>query len=214
MLRQILAVSVGWMLLAPAVWAEATSWKIDAAHSSAQFSVKHMMVSNVKGAFGKVEGSINYDGKNPAAANVDAIIDVNSINTREPARDTHLKGADFLDAAKFPTIKFKSKSIEQSPDGTIKMIGDLTMHGVTKEVSLKVEELSQPVKDPHGNIRCGASASTKINRKDFGVNFNGLLDNGGAMVGDDVAVNIDVEFIQKKDPSAASRESKSTKTGS
>jgi polyisoprenoid-binding protein YceI len=170
-------------------------WKIDPAHSDARFSVKHMMVSNVSGDFGKITGKAKYDGVHLDKATVEATIPVADINTREPKRDEHLKSPEFFDVEKFPTMSFKSTKIEELPGGEFKMTGDLTIHGITKEVVLTGEAPTKPIKDPHGSMRIGASATTKINRKDFGINYNKALDNGGVMVGDDVRITIDVELL-------------------
>jgi polyisoprenoid-binding protein YceI len=180
-------------------------WKIDPAHTSAHFMVKHMMVSNVRGDFSKVSGTANYDGKALSNSSVSAVIDANSINTNEPDRDKHLKSADFFDVAKYPTISFKSTKVEPDANG-FKIIGDLTMHGITKSVTLTAEPLPPPIKDPYGNLRIGTEATAKVNRKDFGLSFDQNLDNGGALVGDNVDITIDVELLQKP----ATAESKST----
>ncbi|MBX9771016.1 MAG: YceI family protein [Candidatus Obscuribacterales bacterium] len=198
-LSQLLAVSllVSGLLLpvsAKEQIATSTGWTIDPAHSSARFAIKHMMVSNVNGSFGKVTGNVQYDGKNLPAANVDAVIDVASINTNEPKRDEHLKGKDFFDVEKYPTITFKSKKITTTEDG-FKILGTLTMHGVSKDITLNSEAMG-PVVNAHGKTRTGTSASAKINRKDFGISYNQALDNGGAIVGDDVKVTLDVELVQ------------------
>jgi len=154
------------------------------------------MISNVSGNFGKISGSAQYDGNHLNKAYIEAAIPVANINTHEPKRDQHLKSPDFFDVEKYPTIKFKSKKIETLADGQFKMTGDLTMHGVTKEVVLTGDAPTEPIKDPSGKLRVGASATTKLNRKDFGISYNQMLDNGGAMVGDNVAVTIDVELVQ------------------
>ncbi len=180
-------------------------WKIDPMHTSAHFTVRHMMVSNVRGDFPKVSGSVNYDGKNLASSSVSATIDASSVNTNEEKRDQHLKSPDFFDVAKYPTITFKSTKVEPNSSG-FKVIGDLTIHGVTKPVTLVAESLPAPIKDPYGNLRTGTEATTKINRKDFGLAFDSNIDNGGALVGDDVDITIDVELTQKP----ATAESKST----
>jgi polyisoprenoid-binding protein YceI len=175
----------------------AATWAIDPAHTSVQFSVRHMMVSNVRGEFGKVSGTVQGDQTAPATAIIDASIDATSINTREPKRDEHLKSPDFLDVAKYPTITFKSKRIEPAGPGSFKVTGDLTLHGVTKEVVLDVSDVTPPIKDPMGKTRAGAHATTKINRKDFGVNWSKAMDSGGVMVGDDVTITIEVEATQQ-----------------
>lgn len=167
-------------------------YAIDPAHSSAQFSVRHMMISNVKGEFGKVTGSIVYDPNNLPASKIEALIDVNSINTREPQRDAHLKSADFFDAAQFPNLTFRSQEIRKAGD-SIEIRGDLTIRDVTREVILQVDEPVDEVKDPWGNLRFGASATTKLNRKDWGLVWNQVLETGGVMVGNDVKITIDLE---------------------
>lgn len=171
------------------------TYEIDPAHSSVHFSVRHLMVSNVRGEFTKVTGTIRFDSDNPAASSVEAAIDASSINTREAQRDTHLKSADFLDSDKFPTITFRSKHIEPREGGGT-VTGDLTIHGVTREITLTVEDLTPEVQDPWGKRRIGASATTKLNRKDFGVAWNAALETGGLVVGDEVKVNIEVEAVR------------------
>lgn len=177
--------------------AHASAWEIDGVHSAANFSVRHMMVSNVRGDFSKLTGTLNIDDKDITKSSVEATIDVNSINTREPKRDAHLKGPDFFDAAQFPTLTFKSKKVESLGSGKLKVTGDLTIHGVTKPVVFDVE-LSPEVKDPMGNLKRGATATTKINRKDFGLSWNKTLETGGVIIGEEVAITIDVELAKKK----------------
>jgi polyisoprenoid-binding protein YceI len=189
MVRRLL-IAAAVALSAPAL---AATWQIDPAHSNVSFSVRHMMVSNVRGEFTKVSGTVEGDEKTPTQAVINATIDAGSINTREEKRDTHLKSADFLDVAKFPTITFRSKKIEPSGTGQFKVTGDLTLHAVTKEVVLDVSDVTPPIKDPMGKTRAGAHASTKIDRKDFGINWSKTMDGGGLLVGDDVNISIDVE---------------------
>jgi polyisoprenoid-binding protein YceI len=186
------------LLLAAAPAALAQSYTIDGAHSKAQFSVRHMMVSNVRGEFTRMKGTVVYDEKNPAAIKIDATIDVASINTGEPKRDEHLKSPDFFDVAKYPTITFRSKSARKTANG-LAVTGDLTIHGVTKEVVLQVEGPSPEVRDPWGNLRRGATATTKINRKDFGLTWNAALETGGVVVGEEVSITIDVEAMRPAD---------------
>jgi polyisoprenoid-binding protein YceI len=176
--------------------ASASMWQIDPAHTSAQFAVRHLMVSTVRGTLGKVTGSLNLDDAEVTKSSVDASIDVAGIDTHEPKRDAHLKNPDFFDAAKYPAITFKSKKIAKVTDTKFQVTGDLTMHGVTKEIVLDVEGSPQPVKDPMGNLRLGGSATTKINRKDFGIQWSKLTDGGGVVVGDEVSVTIDIEATQ------------------
>lgn len=184
-------------LLATGAVAAESLWKIDPAHSSVQFKVRHMMISNVKGSFRKLTGSVNYDGKDLKKASVTANIEASSIDTQEEKRDEHLRGADFLDTDKFPAITFKSKKIKPSKNGNFGVTGDLTIHGVTKEVTLAADSLTKPINDPWGKTRMGATAHTTINRKNFGVNFNKTLDSGGAIVGDDVHINLEIELVKE-----------------
>ncbi len=172
-----------------------TTYKIDPAHSTAHFSVRHMMVTNVRGAFSKVEGTVVIDTDNPAASSVDATIDASTVNTNEAQRDAHLKSGDFLDVEKYPTLAFKSKKIDRDGDDW-KVTGDLTLHGVTKEVVLKVDGPTEETKDPYGNIRVGASAATKIKRSDFGLTWNAVLEAGGIAVSDDLKIEIDLSLIK------------------
>ena len=172
-------------------------YDIDPAHSSAHFSVRHMMISNVKGEFTKVSGTVTYDPDKPGASKVEATIDVASLHTRDDQRDGHLKSADFFDAANFPEIKFVSKSIEPHGDGEYSVKGDMTIHGVTKEVVLHVEGPTAEVKDPWGNIKAGAAATAKIHRKDFGLTWNATLETGGLLVGEDVSINLEVELTHR-----------------
>ncbi|MEO6981796.1 MAG: YceI family protein [Edaphobacter sp.] len=170
-------------------------YEIDPTHSSIHFSVRHMMVSNVRGEFTKVAGTITFDPQNPTSSTLTATIDASSIHTSDDQRDTHLKSADFLDVEKFPTITFQSKQIEaQSGGGKVK--GDLTIHGVTREITLDVEGPTEEVKDPWGNLRIGASATARLNRKDFGLTWNSALEAGGVLVGEEVKITIDVQAIR------------------
>jgi polyisoprenoid-binding protein YceI len=179
------------------VLAHADTWQIDPAHTSVEFTVRHMMISNVKGQFQKTTGTITVDGNDPTSAKIDATIDASSIDTRVERRDADLKSSNFLDVAKYPTITFKSTKVEAAGPGKWKVTGDLTLHGVTKPVVLDVESSGKPIHDPMGNTRAGASATTKINRSDFGLTYNKVLESGGVMVGDEVAISIDVEAIKK-----------------
>ncbi len=179
-------------LLAATPALRAAEYSIDTYHSKAQFSVRHMMISNVRGEFSKVKGSISYDESNPRAIRIDATIDTTTVNTSEPKRDEHLRSADFLDTARFPTMTFKSKSARLS-GGNILVTGDLTLHGVTREVVLTLEMPSAELKDPKGGARRGASATAKISRKDFGLTWNMAVEAGGVAVGDEVSIQIDIE---------------------
>jgi polyisoprenoid-binding protein YceI len=173
-----------------------TTYKIDPAHSTAQFVARHMMITNVRGGFSGVQGTAVYDAENPTASSIEVVIDANMINTLEAARDTHLKSADFLDVEKYPTITFKSSSITPEGDGELNLKGDLTIHGVTKPVVLKVEVPSAETKDPFGNARIGASATTKIKRSDFGLTWNATLETGGFLVGDSLKIELEVSLIR------------------
>jgi polyisoprenoid-binding protein YceI len=185
----ILTLIVVSVLILPAA-AQLQSWNIDPAHSSVQFSVRHMGISTVRGAFTKLSGLVLYDPSDSSKTTIDAAIDAASVDTRVDRRDNDLRSPNFFDAAKYPTLTFKSKKVEAAGAGKLKVIGDLTIHGVTKEVTLEVEGPSAPVKDPRGNLHIGASASTTVNRKDFGVN------GAAAMVGDDVPITIDLELVR------------------
>lgn len=174
-------------------------WQIDAAHSAAQFSVRHLMVSTVRGHFGKISGTVNYDPANASAASVQAEVDVSSIDTRVPKRDAHLKSPDFFDVEKYPTMTFKSTKIEPAGEGAFKMTGDLTLHGVTKPVVFNVEGLTKPMKDRAG-LRMGATATAKIHRQDFGITWNRAIEAGGLTVGNEVTITIDTELVQRAQP--------------
>ena len=189
-------VLAGAALVLAALPATAQTWKSDSAHSSASFTVKHMMVSNVHGRFGKVEGTVVYDGTNLAAAQVDAIIDATTISTDNEKRDAHLKSPDFFDAAGFPTITFKSKRVEVVSPGRFKLIGDLTMRGRTSEVVLDGEGPTDPV-NAQGGQRVGVTATTTLNRQDYGVSWSRTMDGGGYVVGDQVKITIELELIRQ-----------------
>ena len=184
-------------LAAPAV-ASADTWKIDPVHTTVEFTVHHMTISSVRGQFDKVAGTITAKDKDPSSVAIEATIDTASIDTRSSDRDADLKSANFLDVAKYPTMTFKSKKIEAAGPGKWKVIGDLTLHGVTREVTLDVEGPHGPVKDPWGNTRAGAFATTTVSRKAFGLTWNKMIEAGGAIVGDAVAVTINVEAVKQK----------------
>ena len=174
-----------------------TQWQIDPAHSAAHFSVRHLMISNVRGEFTKISGSALLDPADLTKSTVEITIESASVNTREPQRDEHLRSADFFDVANYSTLAFRSKRIEALGADNFKLTGDLTIRGVTKEVTFDVEGPTPPVKDPWGNIRAGVTASAKINRKDFGLVWNALTEAGGFVVGDDVKITIEAELIQQ-----------------
>jgi len=173
-----------------------TKWKIDNAHTGVHFSVRHMMITNVRGEFQKVEGTVEWDTDKPENSVVVAEIEAASINTREPQRDGHLKSADFLDAEKFPQLVFKSKSVRRVSSDRLSISGDLTIRGTTRPVTLDVEGPSAASKDPFGNVRVGATATTKIKRSDFGMTWNSVIEAGGVLVGDDVSITLDVSLVQ------------------
>ncbi|MGC9044218.1 MAG: YceI family protein [Myxococcota bacterium] len=176
----------------------AAEWELDRSHSIVAFSVRHLGISNVRGEFEKFDVKVEGEKDAVEKSTVEAKIYVDSINTRDPKRDAHLKSPDFFDVEKYPTIDFKAKKIKKISSTKLKVTGDLTMHGVTKEVVLDVESTGIEAIDPMGNIRVGFSAKTKINRKDFGINWNMTLDKGGLVVGNDVEINIEIELIKKK----------------
>jgi polyisoprenoid-binding protein YceI len=178
---------------APAAPASPNTWRVDSSHSSAGFSVRHMMVSTVRGTLGPISGAVEYDGKDVTSVKADISIDVTKINTGNERRDNDLRDADFFEVAKYPTITFKSKRVQPGGDGRFALVGDLTMHGVTKEVTLNVEGPSPVVKDQRGGLKMGATATTKLNRREFGLNYNNLIE-AGPVVGDEVTVTIDIEL--------------------
>jgi polyisoprenoid-binding protein YceI len=171
-------------------------YQIDPSHSTASFSVKHMMIAKVHGAFEKMSGTLDYDKNNLSESKVDVSIEAASINTREDQRDAHLRSADFFDVEKYPQLNFQSIHFEGKAD-QLKIVGNLTIHGVTKQVVLDIEGLSEELKDPWGNMRIGASGTTKIKRKDFGLTWNSTLEAGGVLVGDEVSITLDVQFIKQ-----------------
>lgn len=187
------------LFFAAAVVAEEArvSWQIDPAHSSVAFAVRHLMVSNVRGEFTQFSGTVTSVAQRPETAAVEVTIETASINTRNADRDKHLRSADFLDVEKFPTMTFTSKKVQLHGQNRATVVGDLTLHGVTKEVSLDVE-LSPAIKDPWGNLRVGAHASTTINRKDFGITWSQTLDTGELVVGDEVQVVLEVELVAQR----------------
>jgi polyisoprenoid-binding protein YceI len=173
-----------------------TTWNIDPVHSVAEFKVKHMMISNVKGQFTGVSGKLSLDEADITKSKVEATIDAASINTRDEQRNTHLKSADFFDVEKFPTLGFATTRIVRDRDGELSVEGELTIHGVTRNVKFAVEGPTAPGKDPWGNTRIGISATTKINRKDYGLTWNAALETGGILVGEEVTITLDVQFVK------------------
>jgi polyisoprenoid-binding protein YceI len=176
----------------------AAKYTLDASHSSATFVVRHMMITNVRGEFQRLSGTAAYDPRNPSATRIEATIDVASVNTREEKRDAHLKSADFFDVEKYPTIRFVSKKATAKGATELEVVGDLTIHGTTREVVLAVSDITPEHKDPWGNLRIGATAETKIKRSEFGMTWNAALEAGGLLVGDEVKIHIEVELLKDK----------------
>ncbi len=173
----------------------AATYKIDGSHSSANFSIKHMMIAKVHGGFEKLSGTLQLDSSDITKSSIQASIEAASINTREAQRDAHLKSADFFDVEKYPTLDFKSTKVEKDGE-ELKVTGQLTIHGVSKEVVFQVDGPTAEVKDPYGNIKIGISATAKIKRKDFGLGWNAALEAGGVLVGDEVALSLDIQFAR------------------
>jgi polyisoprenoid-binding protein YceI len=180
----------------------AATYQIDPAHSLAGFTVRHMMVSNVSGAFSKLSGTVDFDSNNPSQSKIDVTIDPASVDTRNSGRDNDLRSANFFDVANYPAITFKSTRVEKAGESKYRVVGNLTMHGVTKEVVLDVDGPTPEVQ-AQGAFRAGASASTRIDRKDFGITWNRALDSGGVVVSDEVRINIEVELVRKPPPPAS-----------
>lgn len=193
MLAAVLVLALGLPGLAAA-----DSWVLDPAHTTSTFTARHLMITNVTGVFETTKGTIEYSPGDTNSVKADIAIETKTINTRNTRRDDHLRSNDFLNAEKFPAITFKSKRVQNvKPDG-FELVGDLTIRDVTKEVVLKVDGPSAPIKDPQGNRRVGANASMTINRKDFGVNWNRAIEAGGVVVGDEIKINLEVQAIEKK----------------
>ena len=196
-IRKFATVAISMAAFAFQAPAATTTWKIDPAHTAAQFAVKHMMIATVRGEFKGVTGTVVWDDQDVAKSTVDVTIDAKTVNTGEEKRDQDLRSANFFEVEKYPTLTFKSKKVESAGSGKLKVTGDLTMHGITKEVVLDVEGPSAAVKDPWGNTRSAVSATTKLNRQDYGVKWNANLDGGGVVVGDTVTITIDLEMTKQ-----------------
>jgi len=173
-----------------------STWNIDPVHSVAEFKVRHMMISNVKGQFTGLSGVLKLDEADITKSSVEATIDAASINTLDAQRDGHLKSAEFFDVEKFPTLAFKSTHVSRAADGKLTVDGDLSIHGITRKVTFEVEGPSAPAKDPWGNTRVGLSATTKINRKDFGLAWNSTLETGGVLLGEEITITLEVESVK------------------
>jgi polyisoprenoid-binding protein YceI len=195
MKRIIVSLSTIIALALPVI-AAASTWTIDPDHTNVGFKVRHLMVSNVKGSFEKHTGTVDINDKDITKSRVEVTIDTNSINTNVQKRDEHLRSADFFDVARFPTMTFVSKKVARAGKDRLKVTGDLTLHGVTREVVLDVEPISRESKDPWGNLRRGTTATTKINRKDFGLVWNKALETGGVAVGEEVVITLEIEMIK------------------
>ena len=197
--KKVFALALAVLALAGFSWAQATTWQIDSKHSYAHFSVRHLLVSNVRGSFSNVTGTVVIDENDITKSSVETAIDASTINTQEPDRDKHLKSADFLDVANHPTITFKSKKVEKAGQDRLRVIGDLTIRGVTKQVVLDVEGPTAAITDPRGNLKRGATATVKINRFDYGVAWDKKIEAGGLVAGEEVAITIDLE-LKKVEP--------------
>jgi polyisoprenoid-binding protein YceI len=189
--------ALAFAFLAAPLYAQDAAWQIDPDHTSVQFAVSHMRTSTVRGRFNKTTGTVKWDGRDFASAGVEIVADVASIDTGVPERDAHLRTADFLMVEKYPTITFKSVKIEPAGPGRLRMTGNLTIRGVTKPVVLDVAGPSETVKGPEGAIHVGASATTTIDRRDFGLRWNRVLEAGGLLVGFQVAITIDIEIVSR-----------------
>jgi polyisoprenoid-binding protein YceI len=196
--RSTIAVSVFGLatIISPMLRGQAVTWRIDPSHSSAQFSVRHMMISTVRGQFGGVKGTVVYDPKNPAASTVEATIDVTTINTGQAKRDSDLKSEDFFDAKRYPEMKFKSKSVEVAGPGKLKVSGDLTINATTRPVVLDVDGPTPPIRDPQGREKVGVNATTKVSRKEFGILYNPIMEGGGVTVSDEVSIVLEIELFK------------------
>jgi len=193
MLAAALVLAVGLPSLAAA-----DSWVLDPAHTTSTFTARHLMITNVTGVFEATKGTIEYTPGDANSIKAEIAIETKSINTRNTRRDDHLRSNDFFNAEKFPSITFKSKRVQNVKPESFELVGDLTIRDVTKEVVLRVDGPSAPIKDPQGNRRVGANATTTINRKDFGVNWNRAIEAGGVVVGDEIKINLEVQAVEKK----------------
>jgi polyisoprenoid-binding protein YceI len=187
---------LGLLMASGAIQAQAVSWRIDPQHSSAQFSVKHMMISTVRGQFGGVKGTILYDPKNPTSATVEATIDCSTVNTGEPKRDADLKTAHFFDVKNYPVMTFKSTSVEPAGAGKLKVTGSLTINAITRTVVLDLDGPTDPIIDTQHRQKIGVSAVTKISRKEFGILYNPIMETGGVTVSDEVSILLEIELIK------------------
>ena len=197
-MKSIVRVAAVALAMVPALaLGQSSTWSFDPAHSHASFSIRHMIISNVRGEFGKMSGTVTLNEKDVTKSSVEATIDATTIDTREAKRDEHLRSPDFFDVAKHPTITFKSTKVEKAGKDGLKVTGDLTIRGTTKPAVLKVTGPTGEVKDPYGKIRRGVSATTKLDRNDYGVAWSAVLEGGGAVVGNDVNIELEVELVKQ-----------------
>jgi len=197
-MKRFIAPMIGFFVLAVPALTCAVTWEMDPAHSSFQFKVRHMTVSNVKGDFSKLQGIAVIDDKDITQMTVEVTIDATSVNTGHAQRDEHLRGPDFFDVTRYPTVTFVSRRVTKIDADRLKVTGDLTIHGVTREITVDVEGPTAEVKDPGGNSRRGATATAKISRRDFGLTWSKALDSGGLVVGDEVNIYVEVELVRKR----------------
>jgi polyisoprenoid-binding protein YceI len=186
-------------LAIPAI-AGAAAYQMDPVHSNIQFKIRHLTVSNVTGTFNKIKGSATMEGEDPSTLKVEVTIEAASVDTGNEKRDQHLRTPDFLDVAKYPTITFVSRKVAKADPGKLKVTGDLTLHGVTREITVDLEGPTSEVKDPWGGFRRGATGTARIDRRDFGITWNTPLDSGGMLVGNDVTIYVEVEWVKKPLP--------------
>jgi polyisoprenoid-binding protein YceI len=196
-MRRYITPMMAWFFLVVPILSDAATWQMDPGHSSFQFKIRHLTVSNVKGDFSKFQGVAIIDDQDVTQLEVEVTIDAASVNTGHAQRDEHLRGPDFFDVTKYRTITFVSKKVIKTDTNRLKVIGDLTIRGVTREITVDVEGPTPEVKDPWGNFRRGATATAKINRRDFGITWNKVLDTGGLVVGDEVNIYIEVELFRR-----------------
>jgi polyisoprenoid-binding protein YceI len=196
-MRRYITPMMAWFFLVVPILSDAATWQMDPGHSSFQFKIRHLTVSNVKGDFSKFQGVAIIDDQDVTHLEVEVTIDAASVNTGHAQRDEHLRGPDFFDVTKYRTITFVSKKVIKTDTNRLKVIGDLTIRGVTREITVDVEGPTPEVKDPWGNFRRGATATAKINRRDFGITWNKVLDTGGLVVGDEVNIYIEVELFRR-----------------
>jgi polyisoprenoid-binding protein YceI len=185
-------------IFSPALHAQAVSWRIDPLHSSAQFSVRHMMISTVRGQFGGVTGTMTYDPKNPAASSVAATIDCATVNTGTPTRDANLKTAEFFDVKRYPVMTFRSRKVVVTGPGNLRVTGDLTINAITRQVVLEVDGPTAPIRDIEGREKIGVSGQAKISRKEFGILYNPIMETGGVVVSDEVTIDLEIELIRNR----------------